>query len=45
MHPETILQSYSNQNSTVLAQKKLHKSREQSRESRSEPTLIQAIDL
>ena len=40
---QTILQSYSNRNSTV--QKKLHKSREQSREPRNEPTLTRALNL
>ena len=40
---QTILQSYSNQNSTV--QKQLHKSREQSREPRNEPTLTRVLNL
>ena len=34
------LTSYSNQNSMVLAQKQTHKSREQNKKPRNEPTLI-----
>ena len=35
---QAILQSYSNQNSTVLAQKQTHTSMEQNRDPRNEPT-------
>jgi len=37
---QTVLQSYSNQNSMVLAQKYTHRSMEPNREPRNEPTLI-----
>ena len=36
--PQTILQSYSNQNSMVLTQKQTHISMEQNREPREKPT-------
>ena len=42
---ETILQSYSYQNSKVLAQKQAHRSVQQNRESRNKPTLIWSINL
>ena len=35
---QTILQSYSNQNSVVLAQKQTHRSMEQNRQPRNKPT-------
>ena len=38
-----MLQSYSNQNSMVLAQKETHRSMEQNREPRNEPMLIWSI--
>ena len=42
---QTILQSYSHQNSMVLAQKQTHKSMEQNRNPRNKPTLIWSVDL
>ena len=41
---QTILQSYNNQNSMVLAQKQTHRSMEQNREPKNEPTLIWSIN-
>ena len=37
---QTILQSYNNQNSIVLAQKQTHKSMEQKREPRNKPNHV-----
>ena len=37
---QTILQSYSNQNSMVLAQKQTHRSIEQKKEPRNKPTQL-----
>ena len=42
---QTILQSYGNQNSMVLAQKQTHRSMEQDREPRNKPTNIGSISL
>ena len=42
---QTILQSYSNQNSMVLAQKQTHRSMEQDREPRNKPTYSWSINL
>ena len=42
---QTILQSYSNQNSMVLAQKQPHRSMEQNREPRNKPTYVLPINL
>ena len=42
---QTILQSYSNQNSMVLVQKQTNRLMEQNRGPRDDPTLIWAIDL
>ena len=42
---QTTLQSYSHQNSMVLAEKQSHRSTEQNREPRNEVTLIWAINL
>ena len=42
---QTILQSYSNQNSTVLAQKETHGSMEQKRKPKNKPTHLQSINL
>ena len=42
---ETILQSYHNQNSMVLSQNQTHRSMEQSKKSRSKPTVIWSIYL
>ena len=42
---QTILQSYSNQNSIVLAQKQITQSMEQNREPRNKPMFIQSINL
>ena len=42
---QAILQSYSNQNSMVLAQKQTYISMEQNREPRNELPLIQAVNL
>ena len=42
---QTTLQSYSAQNSMVLAQIQAHRSMEQNRQPRNEPTLIQEINL
>ena len=39
---QTILQSYSNQESTVLAQKQLYRSKEQDRKPRDKPTHMQS---
>ena len=46
-HPrlQTILQSYNNQNSKVLAQKQTHRSMEQNREPRNKPTHLWLISL
>ena len=41
----TILQSYSNQNSMVLAQKQTHRLMEQDRKPISKPTLLWSIHL
>ena len=41
---QTILQSYSSQNSMVLAQKQTHRSMEQNTEPRNEPTCTWSID-
>ena len=41
----TILQSYRNQNSMVLAQKQTHRSMEQNTEPRNKPTHLQSISL
>ena len=38
--PQTILQSYSNEDSMVLAQKQKHRSMEQDRKPRDKPTHI-----
>ena len=40
---QTILQSYSNQNSTVLAQKQTYRSMEQKREPRNKPTQLWSL--
>ena len=42
---QTILQSYSNQNSVVLAQKQTYGSMEQNREPRNKPTHLWSINL
>ena len=42
---QTILQSYSNQNSVVLAQRQTHRSMEQNREPRNKPTHKWSINL
>ena len=42
---QTILQSYSNQNSMVLAQKQTYGSMEQNREPRNKPTHLWSINL
>ena len=42
---QNILQSYSNQNSMVLAQKQTHRSMEQNREPRNKPTHLWSINL
>ena len=42
---QTILQSYTNQNNLLLAQKQTYRSMEQNKEPRSAPTLIWVIDL
>ena len=42
---QIILQSYSHQNSMVLAQKQTHRPMEQNREPRNNPTLIWSINL
>ena len=42
---QRILQSYSNQNSTILAQKQTHRSMEQDTEPRNKPTHLQTINL
>ena len=42
---QTILQSYSNQNSVVLAQKQTYRSMEQNREPRNKPTHLPSINL
>ena len=41
--PVTILQSYNNQNSILLAQKQTYGSMEQNREPRNKPTHLQLI--
>ena len=41
----TMLQSYSHQNSTVLAQKQIHRSMEQDREPRNKPTHLWSSNL
>ena len=42
---QTILQSYGNQNSMVLAQKQTSKSMEQDRKPRNKPTHLQSINI
>ena len=42
---QTILQSYSNQNSMVLAQKQTYGSMEQNKEPRNKPTYLQSINF
>ena len=42
---QTILQSYSNQDSMVLAQKQTHTSMEQDRKPRNKPTHLWSINL
>ena len=42
---QTILQSYSNQNSVVLAQKQTYRSMEQNREPRNKPIHLHSINL
>ena len=42
---QTILQSYSNPNSMVLAQKQTYRSKEQNREPRNKPTHLRSINL
>ena len=42
---QIILQSYSNQNSVVLAQKQIYGSMEQNREPRNKPTHLRSINL
>ena len=42
---QTILQSYSDENSVVLAQKQTYGSMEQNREPRKKPTQLQSINL
>ena len=42
---QTILQSYSNQNSVVLAEKQTYRSMQQNREPRNNPTHLQSINL
>ena len=42
---QTILQSYGNQNSVVLAQKQTHRSMEQNTEPRNKPTHLRSINL
>ena len=42
---QTILQSYSNQNSVELAQKQIYGSVEQNREPRNKPTYLWSINL
>ena len=42
---QTILQSYSNQNSMVLEQKHTHRSMQQNREPRNKPTHLWSINL
>ena len=42
---QTILQSYSNRNSMVLAQKQMHRSMEQDREPRNKTTHLWSINL
>ena len=42
---QMILQSYSNQNSMVLAQKQTYRSMEQNREPRNKPTHLRSINL
>ena len=42
---QTMLQSYSNQKSMVLAQKQTHRSMEQNRDPRNKPTYLWSINL
>ena len=42
---QTILQSYSNQDNTVLAQKQKHRSMEQDRKPRDKPTHLWSTNL
>ena len=42
---QTILQSYSNQNGMVLAQKQTHRSMEEDRKPRNKPTHLWSINL
>lgn len=42
---QTILQTYSHQSSTVLAQKQIHRAMEQNREPRIKPMQLQSINL
>ena len=42
---QTILQSYSSQNSMVLAQKQMHRSMAQNREPRNKSIHLQSINL
>ena len=42
---QTILQTYSNQNSMVLAQKQTHRSMEQIREPRNKPPHLWSINI
>ena len=42
---QTILQSYSHQNSMTLAQKQTHRTMQQNREPRNEPIHLQSINL
>ena len=43
--PQIVLQSYSDQNSMVLAWKQTHRSMEQDRKPRNKPTLLQSVNL
>ena len=42
---QTLLQSYTNQNSKVLAKKQTHRSMKQNREPRNKPTNLWSINL
>ena len=42
---QTTLQSYSNQNSMVLAQKQIYRSMEQNTEPRKKPTYLRSVNL
>ena len=42
---QTIVQSYNNQNSLVLAQKQTYRSMQQNREPRNKPVHLQSINL